>query len=812
MRALNGSSFFRRIQLVLLILSTQVCWAQVSDAQIENVSGVIDLSEAPDGSVTWGLKRKQGLFKVAGDQLGQFRSGSNSYRGYFPGEPTTFERIFPDLNDPQKAVLVARYRADDLEHRIIYPLQDGKFEFGLITQKFSGASYHQTKKGELFIYSRSGVIVRYFDGRLDHYQLPLQSDLQNKTGKFREIKCVESADGTMAFYSIVDPELNQKALRHLVIYRNGWKAFDLKDYRTGPGYFIDESNFALVGPATIISVRLTDGAITESATPKWNIPGLPQSLSPIDVLVDPQGQPMFLARHFYRNERRYAVNAFSNGEFHTAARLKRDGDQWKWVDEGLKIDYELYRKRFSVTDSKNNWWIVGSGALWRRAPDGKWDEFGFRFGINPPESTTHVKLDRFDRLWIMNNKDPYSRAQVIDLQNLKANQTVLSSSWGQAFLSKKFDSSKRFMAFVDRKNAAHFWTATGTFNIQLPTEEFDQDDDRLIPASTGELFYYCQSELRLYWHHDGNWRHYPIRQNDTQGKTAWQLVLQDREAQGLPAGNFSADQHQFILSGNTLESPAELNFEDCPVVEEVSRRRSGHVLTRTKIAVGSPDGRWHTHLLSNPAERLWLTTGQVTADNHGRIFTIHDVYYKPKTRMVWYEPIAGEIVVSQPELGIVEQPNQEIEISWQIQAEKGQAVRDSNEETLYRWRINSDPWSRWLPQTTKPVLYATPDQGIQQLEIEISRSGWFFKNPSATYSFETKYDLSELVKQSIELLKSDSFEERKNAARELANFGIGVIPILQEVEKTGSPDARILAQNIIQEIKKSPRNDQHRRE
>jgi len=185
------------------------CLAQV--AQVDRVSGIVDTLEIAAGQ-RMALRRRQGLLSPRSSDLASYRSGNLFHNSLFPGQPTTFDRIFPDRTDPEAFYLVARYRSDGPENRFIYriKLKGKKTEWGAITQAFDDASYHQTKKGEIFIYSRDGILVRFFDGKLDHFQIPLTQSLKEKKGKLREIKCVESSDGTVAFYSIVDPEFEQK--------------------------------------------------------------------------------------------------------------------------------------------------------------------------------------------------------------------------------------------------------------------------------------------------------------------------------------------------------------------------------------------------------------------------------------------------------------------------------------------------------------------------------------------------------------------------------------------------------------------------
>ena len=765
-------------------------------AQKDLVSGVIDVLQV--GDQRFGLRRSAGIFQTHDDELGSFRSGRLSHGRFFPGHPSSFERIFPDKSNPDNVFLVARERSTGPESRMIYTLNKKRqFQSGVITQELDDASYYQTKSGALFIYSRDGRIVRFADGLLEHFDLPMDAELASKRGKLREIKCVESPEGIVAFYSIVDPALARKALTDLVWYDEGWQTISLKGRRTGPGFFAGPKSFRIIGPGKVMTIDLQSKSISESDTPPIELNGKMVQLRPVDVLIDPDNKPLVLLRHYYRSRLRYDVDAFAGGKFLLGATLNTQGEQFVWDSADVTFDYELYRSRFSNVDGHGNWWITGGGGIWRRTPEGVWSEFGFRYGLNPPTKITHTKIDQQNRLWMMNFNRTSSRASVIDLDLIGTDAAdALSPRWNLVSQQVPLQRNQNGALFsVDRQNNICFWGPQGLRRVALPVDaeneiHFNFRKDKVTIDET-QAWWLRESSDKAWRFQDGQWSE--VARSDA------------------PANLTNPEEEESEAEPQVAPAAGSKPSQRCPIVESEARYTIGRpirlVRGTDRVTVASPDGNWQTHVIDNEIKRTWLLGRYVKADNHGRLFVEKDAYYKPLASTIWFEPQRVDASADQEDLGSVDAPNRELNPKWKVSQESGQEIKEFSEHALYQWCVDDGPWSRWLTLDTRPVIYALPEKGQHELQVRLNVPGVFVRNGTIKYRFATEYDFSETVNPLLKQLDSDSFDERKRAAEELLSFGIGVLPSLNEIVETGSPEARVSAKKLVELIETSQTDD-----
>ena len=768
---------------------------------IQSLYGLSDFAVLKNGK-THAIIRNDGLHKSVGYNENGFRW--NRYPdSFFDGRPTTYERIFADRDSDDGYLLFTRYRTSGNEPRFVFYNKGGQKQWGMITKSFDDGSYHQAKNGAVFIYSRNGLIIRIRNGRIENYRIPPAAELVYvQKGKLQPIRCAESSEGVVVFYSMVDPGLKKKAIDSLIVFDDKqpgdkrWQRISLSGKQTGPGWFRSPRQFCLVNARQWLSVNLDSKQVTVKPHAGFQT-DKNVALKPVDVLMDPQGKPHIAWRHFYRSAFRYDVAPQKDGKFHRLATPSFDeSGSLSWKDESVTMDYGLYRPRLHVADAKGNWWIASSGALQCRTVDGQWKEFGFRHGYPEDFSGNQIQFDNQNRLWLSNTKKSGARPLLIHVDRLAASEVTLSERWQkiQQVVPTWRSNAEGNIACLDRADRLHAWTKDGLQVLPLPATSAKNDEGAMESLS----FDFRNDRLKQ----DGEkWLWYQVR---TQTKhvyannkwTKESLVEGDLKKENFPA--------QALSCPGTRES--------CPVADRTRMNRYSdpvrRVRTADRVAVASPDGRWHTYAWQNEIERELLFR-TVYADNNGRLFVPRDVYYKPSASLIWYQPLKAELDFGASELGEVSEVNAAVKLNWGLKP-IGSKETMSIDNGVYRWKVDLGDWSRWLPLQTDPVIYALPKQGEHSLQIEANFPGVYLSKIEATFGFKTTYNLQEQLDTHFKQLDSESFDERQQALNEIAKFGYGIVPQLNEIKESGTTEARMNAIKLLNRIEaEMPKDAQH---
>ena len=278
------------------------------------------------------------------------------------------------------------------------------------------------------------------------------------------------------------------------------------------------------------------------------------------------------------------MDAFAGGKFLLGATLNTQGEQFVWDSADVTFDYELYRSRFYNVDGHGNWWITGGGGIWRRTPEGVWSEFGFRYGLNPPNKITHTKIDQQNRLWMMNFNRTSSRASVIDLDLIGTDAAdALSPRWNLVSQQVPLQRNQNGALFsVDRQNNICFWGPQGLRRVALPVDaeneiHFNFRKDKVTIDET-QAWWLRESSDKAWRFQDGQWSE--VARSDA------------------PANLTNPEEEESEAEPLVAPAAGSKPSQRCPIVESEARYTIGRpirlVRGTDRVTVASPDGNWHT--------------------------------------------------------------------------------------------------------------------------------------------------------------------------------------------------------------------------
>lgn len=315
----------------------------------------------------------------------------------------------------------------------IYQYLSGERKFvAHIQSRLKEPTFFQAPNDDVFIGSRTGVVYRLHEGKIQSYnvqQEPLEPNFRRSYRPFHFVTAPAAKDGPVCCYSIADPAYHKHALLDVLVTEgDGWRRISLAGEdgtprRTGPACMTDAKTLRMLSYDRWTNIDLATGKATSAP---FATPGDGKvKIKPTELFVLPDGTMISLWRKLYRSPKKNDVDAFANDKYHRIAEWKND--HWQFAPIGL--DRRIRATHPYVIDPSGGWWVVsGEGSLVYRSPEGEYREFDYRYGV-PPAAVKRLRMTG-NYLWVLGDRSSVFRFDTTELiQKPKPPENRVQGDW-----------------------------------------------------------------------------------------------------------------------------------------------------------------------------------------------------------------------------------------------------------------------------------------------------------------------------------------------------------------------------------------------
>ena len=211
--------------------------------------------------------------------------------------------------------------------------------------------------------------------------------------------------------------------------------------------------------------------------------------------------------------------------------------------------------------------------------------------------------------------------------------------------------------------------------------------------------------------------------------------------------------------------------------------------TRDRLAIALRNQNWSfLELEGTPLKglhRIHITGVQ------GNLFIFGSDYSASKDQFAWLAPNV-EINVTSKDLGEIGEPAAPTLAKF--------ATVPSSQKVHLRYRVEDDPWSKWIPGNQPMRIRGIAKPGKHVVQVQFSLDHYLKVIETVDYEFTTTYSLQESIDREIARLSSNSFEERESATSKLTAIGPAVIQSLKSVIENSDTESKMRSKKIIDAV------------
>ncbi|QDT12243.1 hypothetical protein [Planctomycetes bacterium K23_9] len=446
---------------------------EAAKALFPGAKHVVDVVRLPDGQMVY-LHGDEGPCKI-NPQTGLLLP-IHRHAGKYAKH---FERLFQNPKKPSEYFSIAHLKSDKS-----YGLAIFRYRGGQITETRTGRmrdpQFYQNKHGVVFVWSRHVPEIRWISATSHgKIELPLLNPQDRHNVKWiRPISATESADGTVALGSILDPHFKPKGMNGVLIFKPAddysqpgtVKRVPMPDQITGPMCFDDNNHLRMINHDSMLDIDANGITQTQSFAP-MTFDG--EKLVPVLFWNDAAGNPTATWRQLNRSMRRYDVAGFEDGRLHRFATWNED--HWDVLTKGM--NQRLYAPSQILLDANNDRWLTGcDGSLYFSQRHNKIKELDWRSGIEV-QTITHAKIID-DDLWLFDRTHRNEITQRLNLESLRRHSSATKSKtsprlgrWNVVYAHKSSETFARNQSCaVSLSGRLIGWNTTGMHQSKLPAD------------------------------------------------------------------------------------------------------------------------------------------------------------------------------------------------------------------------------------------------------------------------------------------------------------------------------------------------------